>query len=182
MGGGTMSFKLVDDDGIEVTIPAEPQRIVTFAPSMTEIVYALGLGDRLVGVSGSYDDYPVEAQQVEQVGGAASQVVIQAMAVVEAFEGLIEDIFGARLAHPAIGEIDPGRSGRESKEEQEGRQDQKLLSEDGEGHAAQHRQHPAEAGRMGGRRPAPELLAVENDLHRVQFTSCMRRKIGARAP
>jgi len=53
-----------------VTIPAEPQRIVTFAPSMTEIVFALGLGDRLVGVAGPYDDYPAEAQQVEQVGGA----------------------------------------------------------------------------------------------------------------
>ena len=61
---------LVDDDGVEVTIPAEPQRIVTFAPSMTEIVFALGLGDRLVGVAGPYDDYPAEAQQVEQVGGA----------------------------------------------------------------------------------------------------------------
>ena len=43
---------ITDDDGVEVTIPAEPERIVTFAPSMTEIVFALGLGDRLVGVSG----------------------------------------------------------------------------------------------------------------------------------
>lgn len=60
---------LVDDDGVEVTIDAVPQRIVTFAPSMTEIVYALGLGDRLVGVSGPYDDYPAEATAVEQVGG-----------------------------------------------------------------------------------------------------------------
>jgi iron complex transport system substrate-binding protein len=37
---------------------------------MTEIVYALGLGDRLVGVSGPFDDYPAEAADVEQVGGA----------------------------------------------------------------------------------------------------------------
>ena len=66
----TFPLTLVDDDGVEVTIPAEPQRIVTFAPSMTEIVYALGLGDRLVGVAGSYDDYPSEAQDVEEVGGA----------------------------------------------------------------------------------------------------------------
>jgi iron complex transport system substrate-binding protein len=61
---------ITDDDGVEVTIPAEPERIVTFAPSMTEIVYALGLGDRLVGVSGPFDDYPAEAADVEQVGGA----------------------------------------------------------------------------------------------------------------
>jgi iron complex transport system substrate-binding protein len=61
---------ITDDDGVEVTIEAEPQRIVTFAPSMTEIVYALGLGDRLVGVSGPFDDYPAEARDVEEVGGA----------------------------------------------------------------------------------------------------------------
>jgi iron complex transport system substrate-binding protein len=61
---------ITDDDGVEVTIAAPPERIVTFAPSMTEIVYALGLGDRLVGVSGPYDDYPAEAQDVEEVGGA----------------------------------------------------------------------------------------------------------------
>lgn len=71
-GGLESSFPITvtDDDGIEVTIPAEPERIVTFAPSLTEIVYALGLGDRLVGVSGPYDDYPPEATRIEQVGGA----------------------------------------------------------------------------------------------------------------
>jgi cobalamin transport system substrate-binding protein len=61
---------ITDDDGVDVTIDAEPQRIVTFAPSMTETVYALGLGDRLVGVSGPFDDYPAEAKDVEEVGGA----------------------------------------------------------------------------------------------------------------
>lgn len=61
---------ITDDDGVEVTIDAEPERIVTFAPSMTEIVYELGLGDRLVGVSGPFDDYPAEAKDVEEVGGA----------------------------------------------------------------------------------------------------------------
>ncbi|HEU4356473.1 MAG TPA: hypothetical protein VFT27_12865, partial [Actinomycetota bacterium] len=61
---------LVDDDGIEVTIEAEPQRIVTFAPSMTETLFALGAGDRIVGVSGPFDDYPAEATGIEQVGGA----------------------------------------------------------------------------------------------------------------
>ena len=61
---------ITDDDGVEVTIAQEPERIVTFAPSMTEIVFALGLGDRLVGVSGPFDDYPAEAKDVEEVGGA----------------------------------------------------------------------------------------------------------------
>ena len=61
---------ITDDDGVEVTIAAEPERIVTFAPSMTEIVFELGLGDRLVGVSGPFDDYPAEAEDIEEVGGA----------------------------------------------------------------------------------------------------------------
>jgi iron complex transport system substrate-binding protein len=61
---------LKDDDGVEVTIPGPPRRIVTFAPSMTEIVFALGAGDRLVGVSGPFDDYPAEAKAIPQIGGA----------------------------------------------------------------------------------------------------------------
>ncbi len=68
--GAAFPLTIVDDDGLEVTIGAEPQRIVTFAPSMTEIVFALGIGDRLVGVSGPFDDYPPEAKRIEQVGGA----------------------------------------------------------------------------------------------------------------
>lgn len=46
---------------------AEPQRIVSLAPSLTETVFALGLGERLVGVS-VYCDYPPEAQQIDRVG------------------------------------------------------------------------------------------------------------------
>jgi iron complex transport system substrate-binding protein len=61
---------ITDDDGQQVTIAALPQRIVTFAPSMTEIVFALGLGDRVVGVSGKFDDYPAAAKRIRQVGGA----------------------------------------------------------------------------------------------------------------
>jgi iron complex transport system substrate-binding protein len=61
---------ITDDDGQQVTIGALPQRIVTFAPSMTEIVFALGVGDRVVGVSGKYDDFPAAAKAIQEVGGA----------------------------------------------------------------------------------------------------------------
>jgi len=44
-----------------------PQRIVSLAPSITEIVFALGAGDRLVGVS-TYCDYPEAAQRIDKVG------------------------------------------------------------------------------------------------------------------
>jgi cobalamin transport system substrate-binding protein len=61
---------MTDDDGVSVTIPAKPARIITFAPSNTEIVFGLGLGDALVGVSGSFDNYPPAATSIEQVGGS----------------------------------------------------------------------------------------------------------------
>jgi iron complex transport system substrate-binding protein len=61
---------LTDDDGVQVTMKSVPARIITFAPSNTEIVFALGLGSRLVGVSGSFDNYPPAAKSIQQVGGS----------------------------------------------------------------------------------------------------------------
>lgn len=57
-----------DMAGREVTIPAEPQRIVSLAPHITEILYALGLEDRVVGVT-QFCNYPPEAAEKPQVGG-----------------------------------------------------------------------------------------------------------------
>ncbi len=68
--GASFPVTITDDDGVRVTIDHQPRRIITFAPSMTEIVFALGLGDRLVGVSGPYDDYPPQAKAIQEVGGA----------------------------------------------------------------------------------------------------------------
>jgi iron complex transport system substrate-binding protein len=59
---------LSDDNGVRITLRSPPQRIVTFAPSMTEIVFALGEGSRVVGVSGPADDYPPAARRVERIG------------------------------------------------------------------------------------------------------------------
>jgi iron complex transport system substrate-binding protein len=67
---GPAPAPIEDDEGVETTLAAPPRRIVTFAPSHTEIVFALGLGDRLVGVSGGFDDFPPEARSIEPVGGA----------------------------------------------------------------------------------------------------------------
>lgn len=59
---------ITDDLGKEVSIEAEPQRIVSMAPSHTQILYALGLGDKVVGVT-EYCSYPPEAQEKPKVGG-----------------------------------------------------------------------------------------------------------------
>lgn len=62
------SLSITDDAGRTVTVVGTPQRIVTLAPNMAEIVFALGLGEKVVGVSG-FSDYPPEAQDIQSVGG-----------------------------------------------------------------------------------------------------------------
>ena len=57
-----------DDLGRLVAINGTPQRIVSLAPSITETLFALGLGDRVVGVT-DWCNYPPEALEKEKVGG-----------------------------------------------------------------------------------------------------------------
>jgi len=62
---------ITDDASRTVTIKTEPKRIVSLAPANTEIAFALGLGDRVVGVT-TYDDYPAEVTKITKVGDFAS--------------------------------------------------------------------------------------------------------------
>ena len=57
----------VDDVGRAVYIPQTPTRVVSLAPSITEIMFALGLGDTVVGVTENCD-YPEEAKAKPKVG------------------------------------------------------------------------------------------------------------------
>jgi iron complex transport system substrate-binding protein len=59
---------IIDDLGRPVYIEKTPQRIISLAPSITEILFALDLGDRVVGVT-DYCDYPEEAKEKPKVGG-----------------------------------------------------------------------------------------------------------------
>jgi len=60
--------EVTDEMGRRVRLPVEIRRIVSLAPSLTETVFALGAGDRLVGVT-DYCDYPAEALTRTKVGG-----------------------------------------------------------------------------------------------------------------
>ncbi|QYZ80412.1 ABC transporter substrate-binding protein [Methanofollis formosanus] len=67
-GGPWEPVTVTDDFGEQVTITKEPLRIVSLAPANTEILFALGLGDRVVGVT-DYCNYPEEATTKPKVGG-----------------------------------------------------------------------------------------------------------------
>lgn len=58
---------LTDAYGNEVTVEEEPETIVSVSPALTEIIYALGGEDKLIGRS-DYDDYPEAVFDVQSVG------------------------------------------------------------------------------------------------------------------
>ena len=60
-----------DDTGRSIRVAVPVRRVVSLSPSMTEIVYALGLEDQLVGDT-DYCDYPPEATKKHKVGGVVN--------------------------------------------------------------------------------------------------------------
>jgi iron complex transport system substrate-binding protein len=85
----------VDDVG-----GGDPQRIVSLAPALTEVLFALGLGDRVVGVT-TYCDYPAEVAEIERVGGFVNPSV-EAVLALEPDLVLVSPAAGNRDAALAI--------------------------------------------------------------------------------
>src|SRR6516162_5333338 len=71
---------VTDETGRSVNVPDHPQRLISLAPSVTEIVYALGRGDRLVGDT-EYCDYPPEAKRKPHVGAVLNPSLEQIVAL-----------------------------------------------------------------------------------------------------
>jgi iron complex transport system substrate-binding protein len=88
----------IDDSlGRAVTVSKRPQRIVSLAPTHTEILFAVGAGDRVVGVT-SHCNFPSEASRRQHVGGFAPETMS-----IETIVGLQPDlVLSAGLLHRRV--------------------------------------------------------------------------------
>ncbi len=71
---GTQNLTVIDDEGYSTSFTSVPQRIISLAPSNTQILFAIGVGERVVAVT-DYDHYPydfaawIAAGNMTSIGG-----------------------------------------------------------------------------------------------------------------
>ena len=128
---------VTDDEGTPVTIPAEPQKIVSLTPATTETLFALGAGLRIVGKVEDVANYPPEAASIPVVatfsgvdvekivslgadlvvsggagltqGAAVEQLRRASIAVIVSYPATVDKaIAGFRLLGQAVGAADAG--------------------------------------------------------------------------
>jgi iron complex transport system substrate-binding protein len=75
---GTSTITLTDGLGRTVSLAAPAQRIVSLAPSATEILYAVGAGSQMVGRD-SFSNYPEKALNLADVGGSMGDYSYEAI-------------------------------------------------------------------------------------------------------
>ncbi|MDP9374142.1 MAG: ABC transporter substrate-binding protein [Chloroflexota bacterium] len=76
----TYPLTVRDDAGRSVTLARCPERIVSLAPSNTEILYALGLGDRIAAVD-QFSDFPEPARAKPKIGGVSRPSIEEIVAL-----------------------------------------------------------------------------------------------------
>lgn len=89
---------LRDDRGVEHRFAEPPQRIVTMLPSLTELVWVLGVGPRLVGVD-RYSNWPADIARLPHLGGLDD-------AQIEAIAALKPDVVLASSSSRAMERLD----------------------------------------------------------------------------
>lgn len=67
LGHSSFALEVTDDEGLVVQLPGPANRIISLAPSLTELLFAAGAGTKLVGVV-EYSDYPEDAKTLPIVG------------------------------------------------------------------------------------------------------------------
>lgn len=76
------ALTLTDGLGREITLDGPAQRVVSIAPSNTEILFAVGAGSQVVGRD-EFSDYPAEAASIDKVGGSMGQYSTEAIVALE---------------------------------------------------------------------------------------------------
>jgi ABC-type hemin transport system substrate-binding protein len=67
-GGAPEVPTSTDDLGRDVALPREARRVITLSPNLTEMAYAVGAGERLVGAD-DFSNFPLKARLLPKVGG-----------------------------------------------------------------------------------------------------------------
>ena len=105
--------KVTDELGRTIVVPEQIDRIVSLAPSLTEMVYALGLGDKLVGVS-NFCDFPPDVKNKRRVGqpmNPSLEVIVELRPDVVLGSSTANDVHTVegldRLRIPLYGVTDP---------------------------------------------------------------------------
>ena len=68
---GASELSAIDDSGTKISLQSPATRIIAMSPDLTEVVFELGAGHRLVG-AGEYSNYPPEASGITRVNSSAS--------------------------------------------------------------------------------------------------------------
>jgi iron complex transport system substrate-binding protein len=111
-GSDRPTRSVTDEVGRRVEVPERPSRIISLAPSITETLYALGLGDRVVGDT-DYCDFPADAARKPHIGSVQNPslekiVALKPDLVLGSPEGNRREIIDqlARLGIPLYGVSD----------------------------------------------------------------------------
>ncbi|SHI65885.1 iron complex transport system substrate-binding protein [Dethiosulfatibacter aminovorans DSM 17477] len=96
---GIYPVTITDDTGRQITIEEMPKRLVSTVPGNTEIIFGIGKGENLVGVS-AYCNYPEEALEIEKIGdydGPDTELII----------GLDPDVvFGSWMSNDVVARLE----------------------------------------------------------------------------